>query len=278
MAHASDLSPGDVTMLKNRLIPVLFLRNGYLVRSEDFSIHQNLGNPVAQVERYNTWAVDELIYIDISQDGGHNTQRSDLGGLKGEMPQTIDDLISIVAAKCFMPLTFGGGIRTLEDVRRRLSMGADKVTINSQALREPDFITAVAKEFGSQAIVVSMDARCKADEGHEVFTAWGRVATGKTPREWAREVQERGAGEILINSIDRDGKAIGYDLELVRSVVAGTSIPVIACGGAGSYDHFAHAIQEGGASAAAAGNIFHFKELAYPLAKRQLKKAGVNFR
>jgi len=265
-------------MLKNRLIPVLFLRNGYLVRSEEFTIHQNLGNPVAQVERYNTWEVDELIYIDISQDGGHNTQRRDLGGLKGEIPQTIEDIISIVAAKCFMPLTFGGGIRTVENARRRLSLGADKVTINSQALREPDFITMVAKEFGSQAVVVSMDARRRVDGGHEIFTAWGREATGKNPGEWAREAQERGAGEILINSIDHDGKAIGYDMELVRSVVDATSIPVIACGGAGSYDHFADVIQNAGASAAAAGNIFHFKELAYPMAKRQLKKAGLNFR
>ncbi len=265
-------------MLKNRLIPVLFLRNGYLVRSENFRIHQNLGNPVAQVERYNTWEVDELIYIDISQDGGHNNQRSDLGGLKGEIPQTIEDIIGIIAAKCFMPLTFGGGIRTLEDARRRLSLGADKVTINSQALREPEFITAAAREFGSQAVAVSIDARLKPDGGHEIYTSWGREATGKTPSEWAREAQERGAGEILINSIDRDGAATGYDMDLIRSVVDATSIPVIACGGAGSYDHFADVIQDAGASAAAAGNIFHFKELAYPMAKRQLKKAGLNFR
>ena len=265
-------------MLKNRLIPVLFLRNGHLVRSENFSVHQNLGNPVSQVERYNTWSVDELIYIDITQHGFHNNHRSDLGGLKGETPQTIEDIISIVASKCFMPLTFGGGIRTLEDVRRRLSMGADKVTINSQALQEPNFITAAAKEFGSQAVVVSMDALCKDDGGHEIYTAWGRKPTGKTPAEWACEAQERGAGEILINSIDRDGKATGYDIQLIRSVVATTSIPVIACGGAGNYDHFAQAIQDAGASAAAAGNIFHFKELAYPLAKRKLKTAGLNLR
>ena len=265
-------------MLKNRLIPVLFLRNGYLVRSENFSIHQNLGNPVSQVERYNTWAVDELIYIDITEHGFHNNQRSDLGGLKGEIPQTIEDIISIVASQCFMPLTFGGGIRNLEDVRRRLSLGADKVTINSKALQEPDFITAAAREFGSQAIVVSMDAMSKVDGGHEIFTDWARKPTGKTPSEWAYEVQERGAGEILINSIDCDGKATGYDIELIRSVVFATSIPVIACGGAGNYDHFSQAIQNAGASAAAAGNIFHFKELAYPLAKRKLKMDGLNLR
>ena len=264
-------------MLKNRLIPVLFLRNGYLVRSEGFTLHQNLGNPVAQVERYNAWDVDELIYIDITCDGGHDNQRSDLGGIQGGAPQTIDEIIQVVAAKCFMPLTFGGGIRTLEDARRRFELGADKVTINSQALREPAFITALAREFGSQAVVVSIDAK-QGLEGFRVFDEWGGRDTGLTPQGWALEAQERGAGEILINSIDRDGKANGYDLELIRSVVQATRIPVIACGGVGNYDHFGQAIVEAGAAAAAAGNIFHFKELAYPMAKRHLKKVGLNFR
>jgi cyclase len=268
-----------LAVLKNRLIPVLFLRNGFLVRSESFSIHQNLGNPVAQVERYNSWDVDELIYIDISEHSEYSNQRSDLGDLRGFVPRTIDDIITIVAGKCFMPLTFGGGIRTTEDARRRFAQGADKITINSQALREPELITSLAKEFGSQAIVVSIDARAVPTQGHHmVYTAWGREATGRKAADWARETQERGAGEILINSIDRDGKATGYDLELVRSVVEVTSIPVIACGGAGNYGHFADAIRDGGAAAAAAGNIFHFKELAYPMAKRQLKKAGLNVR
>ena len=128
-------------MLKTRLIPILFLRNGYLVRSEGFTLHQNLGNPVAQVERYNSWNVDELIYIDITRHGDHSNQRCDLGGFQKGSPQTIDEIIQAVSAKCFMPLTFGGGIRTLQDARRRFELGADKVTINSQALREPEFIT-----------------------------------------------------------------------------------------------------------------------------------------
>lgn len=265
-------------MLKNRLIPVLFLRNGYLVRSEAFSIHQNLGNLVAQVGRYNTWDVDELIYIDISERSDYDAARTDLGDMHGITVRDIEDVIRIVSERCFMPLTFGGGIRTLEDARRRFAFGADKITINSQALRQPEFITAVAKEFGSQAVVVSIDARLLPEQGHLVFTSWGREPTGRKPADWAHEAQERGAGEVLINSIDRDGKATGYDLALVRSVVEATTIPVIACGGAGSYEHFAAAIREGGASAAAAGNIFNFKELAYPLAKRHLKKAGLNFR
>lgn len=265
-------------MLKHRLIPILFLRNGYLVRSEGFTLHQNLGNPVAQVERYNAWDVDELIYIDITRDGGHGNQRTDLGGIKGGAPVTIEDIIRVVSEKCFMPLTFGGGIRSLDDARRRFELGADKVTINSQALRDPEFITAVAAEFGSQAIVISIDARRMPDGTHEVFTDWGACATGLSPDTWAREVQKRGAGEILINSIDRDGKAIGYDLDLIRVVVAATDIPVIACGGVGDYGHFGKGINEAGASAVAAGNIFHFKELAYPMAKHHLKKAGFNFR
>lgn len=263
-------------MLKNRLIPVLFLRNGYLVRSEGFTLHQNIGNPVAQVQRYNAWDVDELIYIDITRDGSHDNQRSDLGGIQGA-PKTIGEIIQVVAAKCFMPLTFGGGIRTLEDARRRFELGADKVTINSQALSEPAFITALAREFGSQAVVVSIDAK-QALEGCRVFDEWGSHDTGLTPQGWAHEAQERGAGEILINSIDRDGKADGYDLELISTVVQATRIPVIACGGVGNYDHFGQVIVEAGAAAAAAGNIFHFKELAYPMAKRHLEKVGLNFR
>lgn len=264
-------------MLKNRLIPVLFLRNGFLVRSEGFTLHQNLGNPVAQVDRYNAWDVDELIYIDITRDGGHDNQRCDLGGNQWGRAQTINEIIKVVSAKCFMPLTFGGGIRTLDDARKRFELGADKVTINSQALREPAFISALAREFGSQAVVVSIDAK-RGSEGYCVYDEWGTSNTRLTPQEWAHEAQERGAGEILVNSIDRDGKASGYDLELISSVVQETQIPVIACGGVGKYDHFGQAILEAGASAAAAGNIFHFKELAYPMAKRHLKKAGLNFR
>ena len=265
-------------MLKIRLIPVLFFRNGFLVRSEGFTVHQNLGNPVAQVERYNTWDVDELIYIDISRDDSYDTQRADLGGLQGESTATIEDIIGVVAARCFMPLTFGGKIRSLEDMRRRFALGADKITVNSQALKEPGLISVAAREFGSQAIVVSIDARPARDGPHEVYADCGSSRTGKDPASWAREAQERGAGEILLNSIDRDGKATGYDLDLVRAVVSATSIPVIACGGAGKYDDFRKVICDGGASAAAAGNIFHFKELAYPMAKRELKKNGLNVR
>ncbi len=263
-------------MLKNRLIAVLYLKNGFLVRSEGFDLHQRLGNPVAQVTRYNAWDVDELIYIDISRQRDYDLNRDDLGGVKNA--RSIEEIIPIVAKKCFMPLTFGGWIRTLEDIRVRMSLGSDKVTINTQALADPEFITAAAEKFGSQAIVVSIDVLRHGDGSHEVFSGWGKEATGRSPEDWAREAEERGAGEIFLNSIDRDGSAGGYDLELIRKVTAVTNIPVIACGGVGRHVHFKEGLLEGGASAVAAGNIFNFKEMAYVLAKRYLRKEGLNVR
>lgn len=264
-------------MLKPRLIPILFLKDGFLVRSESFRIHQNLGNPVAQVERYNSWDIDELIYIDISEDDSYSAKRTDMGSMTTE-PADVYELVSIVASRCFMPLTFGGRIRSLEEIRMRLSLGADKITLNTIAVDDPDFVTAASHRFGSQAIVVSIDVTRHNNGLYEVFTGRGRRATGLTPEAWAQEVERRGAGEILLNSIDRDGKAEGYDIDLVRSVVQATGIPIIACGGAGNYSDFGKVIVEAGAAAAAAGNIFHFKELAYPMAKRQLKLGGLNFR
>ncbi|MBU1040852.1 MAG: imidazole glycerol phosphate synthase cyclase subunit [Proteobacteria bacterium] len=264
-------------MLKHRLIPVLFLKDGFLVRSESFTVHQNIGNPVAQVERYNSWNVDELIYIDISEVNVYSAKRCDMGNAQ-DLPANVSELVSIVARRCFMPLSFGGGIRTLEEIRARLSLGADKVTLNTLAVEDPEFITAAAHRFGSQAIIVSIDVKRHDDDSLEVYSDRGTRATGLSPDVWAQEAERRGAGEILLNSITRDGKAAGYDLDLVRRVVTATGIPVIACGGAGSYSDFAEAVTRGGASAAAAGNIFHFKELAYPLAKKHLKSAGLNFR
>jgi cyclase len=261
-------------MLKNRLIPVLFLKNGYLVRSEEFCYHQNLGNPVAQVERYNSWDVDELIYIDISNSKTYGNGRIDS---KIMTPNSIIETIEMVASRCFMPLTFGGGIRTLNDIRERLKFGADKVTINTVALENPVFITQAAEEFGSQAIIVSIDARHDGNE-HKVYSHRGSIEVNRNPWDWAREAEERGAGEIFVNSIDRDGTAKGYDLTLIRKTVRSTTIPVIACGGVGDTQHFVSGIIEGEASAVAAGNIFNFKEMSYILAKRELKKLKLNFR
>ena len=261
-------------MLKNRLIPVLFLKHGYLVRSEGFKIHQNLGNPFTQVERYNSWDVDELIYIDITPDDSYEGGRADLGI---KTPHTIFDIITEVSNKCFMPLTVGGRIRSLEDIRERLNHGADKITINTAAIENPNFITEASKVFGSQCIVISIDVFEHEDGKHEVFSHLGKKSTGRDPAEWAKEVEKLGAGEILVNSINRDGAAQGYDLILIKSIVDVVNIPVIVLGGVGRDMDFVKGL-EVGASAVAAGNFFHFKEMSYILAKKKIKSLNCNVR
>jgi imidazoleglycerol phosphate synthase cyclase subunit len=259
-------------MTRPRLIPVLLLKHGVIVRSQLFKVHQVIGNPMSTVERYSQWNVDELVILDISRgDEGYDLRRDDLH--QQYAGDTALDVLRAVSKVCFMPLTFGGRIRSLEDIAERLSAGADKVTLNTAALSDPSLIERAARRFGSQCIVVSIDAR-----GHEVFGDGGRAATGRSPADWAREAERLGAGEIFLNSIDRDGSALGYDLELVRSVTSAVSIPVVACGGVGRYEDFPKAIVAGGAAAAAAANIFHFFELSYPRAKQASLEAGLPMR
>jgi imidazole glycerol-phosphate synthase subunit HisF len=260
-------------VLKTRLIPCLLLMNGLLVRSEEFSLHQVIGNPVNQVERLNAWTVDELIYIDITREGSHDLRRDDH---KIKAKADLLDIIDEVSRTCFVPLTFGGGIRTVEDIRLRLAHGADKVTINTAAVERPDFVEEAAGVFGSQAIIVSIDARQR-DGGWEVMTRWGREATDLDVVEWAREAEARGAGEIFLNSVDRDGMAGGYDIPLIEAVSAATTIPVIACGGVGRFKHLVEGV-EAGASAVSAANIFHFTEHSTQRAKKALADAGVPVR
>tara|TARA_Y100000591_G_C21821285_1_gene693771 strand:+ start:202 stop:996 length:795 start_codon:yes stop_codon:yes gene_type:complete len=264
-------------MLKNRLIPILFLKDNFLVRSEKFDLHQRLGNPVAQVERYNDWNVDELIYLDISK-GKNSIVSNKLNSSLFDNIYECKNIIEYVSSKCFMPLTFGGGIRTLNDAEKCFFYGADKISINHQAIKSPNFIGELARNFGSQAIVVSVDIKINNKGKYEVFSGFGKISTGMDPIQWCLEIQERGAGEILLNSIDRDGCADGYDIPLIFNITSKLDIPVIACGGVGDYNHFKEGIEEGGASAVAAGNIFNFRELAYPLAKKYLKKNQLNFR
>lgn len=261
-------------MLKTRLIPCLLLKNGLLVRSEEFSIHQAIGNPVNQVERFNAWTVDELIYIDITREGVYDVRRDDH---KVKASDDILEIIETVARSCFMPLTFGGRIRTIDEIRARFIHGADKVTINTQAVTAPEFINEAAREFGSQAIIVSIDAEERGSDGWEVMTEGGRRATGLDVVEWAREAERRGAGEIFLNSIDRDGVGEGYDVRLVEAVSSATSIPVIACGGVGRFEHLAAGVRAG-ASAVSAANIFHFTEHSTQRAKETLYRAGVDIR
>jgi cyclase len=262
-------------VLKTRLIPCLLLKDGALVRSEGFSIHQAIGYPLHEVERLSGWAVDELIYLDIGTAGERVVARRD--HKVGELP-TILDVLDAVAARCFVPLTFGGGIRTLEDMAVRFRRGADKIAINTAAFDHPDLVTAAAEMYGRQAVVVSIDAAQQADGSHHVVVERGQRNTGVEVTEWASRAAQLGAGEILLNSIDRDGRGNGYDLDLVRAVVDTVQVPVIALGGVGTYEHFVEGVTVAGASAVAAANIFHFKELSDRNAKRAMRRAGLHVR
>lgn len=264
-------------MNRPRLIPCLLLKNGVIIRSQLFKMHQVIGNPMSTVERFSHWNVDELVILDISADGaGHDLRRDDIQ--QRYDGDSVLDVLREIAKVCFMPLTFGGGIRTLDDISARLMVGADKVTINTAAIDDPSFVSRAAERFGGQCIVVSIDARQDGKGGYEVMASGGSRPTGLDPAAWALQVENLGAGEIFLNSIDRDGSGLGYDLELVRAVTEAVSIPVVACGGVGQYEHFASGILEAGASAASAANIFHFFELSYPHAKQACIDAGIALR
>lgn len=261
-------------MKKKRLIPVLLLKNGFLVQSKSFSRYQNIGNPLTAVKRLSDWASDELIYLDITQDGSYDMRRDDLAHPNRE---NIVDIIRDVSSYCRMPITVGGRIRDLSDIRVRLANGADKVCLNTKALEDPNFIGQAAQEFGSQCIVVSMDI--KLSEGkYRVMSHGGKRATAYGPLEWAKVAEERGAGEILLNSIDRDGMKQGYDIELLGSVSAASRIPVIACGGVGEWAHFAEALDKTAVDAVAAANIFHYYDQSVYLAKKYLSDRHYNVR
>lgn len=268
-------------MLKTRLIPVLLLKNGVLVRSKKFSIHQTTGDPINQVERFTDWKADELIYLDISREGSHDYRdtmhvigsTSSKKDLDATTTEGFSDVLEIVSKKCRIPLTVGGGIKTIDDIRLRLKNGADKISINTAAVETPELITEGAEKFGNQCIVVSIDVK-----DNKVFTKFGKEDTGLDPVNWAREVEKKGAGEILLNSIDRDGLGTGYDIGLIQSVVDAVSIPVIALGGVGSFDHLVEGVINGHASAVAAANIFHFTELSVINAKKHMAENGVHVR
>ena len=261
-------------MLKKRLIPVLLLQNGLLVRSELFKKHQVIGNPIHEVERFNQWSVDELIYLDISKDNKYDLGRDDA---KVKNFNNLLDIIEAVSRTCFMPLACGGKIRTLHDMRQRFLRGADKITINSEAWRNPNIISEASKVFGSQAIVVSIDVKRNDDGKYLVYVDGGRTLTNKTPEEWAHQAEDLGAGEILLQSIDKDGTGDGYDIDLISKVVASTKIPVIALAGVGQFEDYEKGI-EAGASAVAAANLWHFKEFADKQGKQALSRAGIDVR
>lgn len=244
---------------KIRIIPTLLYKGTQLVKGKGFDSWRPVGSPMQAVKVYNMREVDELIFLDIRATGdGRSTDFA-----------LIDDL----ADECFMPLTVGGGIRSVNDVRTLLSVGADKIALNSALYELPDLVTQIAASFGSQCVVASIDAR-KIGNGYECFSHSGTVATGKDPVSTAKEAEARGAGEILITSIDRDGTMEGYDVELTRLVSEAVRIPVIAAGGAGNYQHMVDVLQGTKASALAAASIYHFTEQTPLEAKQYLKENG----
>ncbi len=251
-------------MLKVRVMPTLLYKDLGLVKGVAFDSWRRVGGLMQAIKVYNMREVDELVFLDITatRDG----RRPDF------------DLVDDFADECFMPLTVGGGVRTVEDVRRLLQVGADKVAINTAAIETPGLIPQVAERFGSQCMVISIDAKRHASLSYEVYTHSGTVAAGIDPLSLARKVESLGAGEILLTSIDRDGSMTGYDVELTRPVAEAVSIPVIASGGAGKYRHMAEVLREGKASAVAAASIFHFTEQTPLGAKQYLREQGFSVR
>lgn len=261
-------------MLKRRLVPVLYLRDGWMVRSELFRTHQVLGQVIHHVERLMEWEVDELIVLDIGQEERFEASRSDV-----RHPGAFDfrSLIAQIANQCRIPLTFGGRIRCLTDVSNRIENGADKVALNTVLQDDPALVSRSAHEYGSQAIVASIDYR-DVDGQALAFVAGGTRSTGLSPLDWGRRAVDLGAGEILLNAIDRDGAAGGFDVNRIAELAEAVDVPVIGCGGAGRDIHFVNAFESTKARGIAAGNIFHFTEHAYPRIKRLLRSRFLDFR
>ena len=252
-------------MLAKRIIPCLDVNAGRVVKGVNFINLRDAGDPVEIAKRYNDEGADEITFLDI-------TASSDQRGL-------ILEIIERVADQVFIPLTVGGGIRVVDDVRRLMNAGADKISINTSAVTDPHLVSAAANRFGSQAIVVAIDARKRTGgTGWEVFTHGGRTATGLDAVEWAAKVTALGAGEILLTSMDRDGTKSGFDLALTRAVADAVSVPVIASGGVGTLEHLAEGVLEGGADAVLAASIFHFGEFTVGEAKRHLAARGIEMR
>ena len=253
-------------MKKNRLIPILLLRNGWLVQSKEFSRFQNLGNPTTAVQRISEWGSDELIYLDISRDHIYDIKRDDQNYPNR---QSFMEIIEDVSKVTFMPITVGGKINSLSDIENRLKLGADKISINSKAIIEPAFINLSATEFGSQCIVVSIDVKLH-NQVYYVYDHKSSCITEFSVLDFSKRVESMGAGEILLNSVDRDGTGIGYDINLLNLVADNVNIPVIACGGVGDWHHFQEAFEKTNVDAVAAANIFHYRDQSVYLAKNYL--------
>ena len=263
-------------MKKKRVIPVLLHKEGWLVQSKNFSEYKKLGNAQKGVQRLSEWDSDELIYLDISRNESYTTNRSDTAAPEY---QDLSELLSEVSKVARMPITIGGGIKTLFDIEVRLRSGADKISINRGAIADPSLIALASREFGRQCIVVSIDYEELGDERY-LRGDNGKVSTEnpKKALDWLLRVEELGAGEILLNSISRDGMKSGYDIPFLAKVSDSLNIPVVACGGAGNWEHLAEVLTETNVDAVAAANIFHFQDQSVYLARSHLASKGLPVR
>jgi len=262
-------------MLKKRLIACLLLKDGQLVESIGFNQFLMIGNAVMAVRHFNAWAIDEIVFLDINREKKYDFWRNDVH--YDNTLGNFTEVIKYISKSCFVPLTAGGGIRSVDDMRNYIHAGADKIAINTVALENPEIITDGARIFGSQCIVVSIDAKKFPDGAHHVMKGFGQIDTGLTAVGWAKEIEKRGAGEIFLTSIDQDGSQKGYDAELIRTVASAVNIPVIASGGVGDWKHLVEGISAG-ASAVSVGNKFHFTEHSTMHAKKYLQQHGVDVR
>jgi imidazole glycerol-phosphate synthase subunit HisF len=251
-------------MLKMRVIPCLDVKDGRTVKGVNFVDLIDAGDPVEQAKLYDREGADELCFLDITA--------------SAENRDTLYDVVARTAEQCFMPLTVGGGVRSVEDIRHLLLAGADKASINTAAVARPDFVREAAEKFGSQCVVVAIDAKQVGPERWQVFTHGGRRATGIDAVDWAKRMASAGAGEILLTSMDRDGTKSGFDIALTRSIADAVTIPVIASGGVGTLDHLIEGIRDGHATAVLAASIFHFGTFRISEAKAHLAAAGIPVR
>ena len=251
-------------MFTKRIIPCLDVNNGRVVKGVNFVDLKDAGDPVEIAKAYDAAGADELVFLDITA--------------SCEERDTVVDMVRQVAANVFIPFTVGGGIRTVDDFKKLLREGADKISVNSAAIDRPELITEAAEKFGSQCVVVAIDAKRREDGGWNIYKHGGRLDTGIDAIEWAKKVERLGAGEILLTSMDCDGTKAGYDIELTRAIADAVSIPVIASGGAGTLEHFYDALTEGGADAALAASLFHYKELEIRQVKDYLAERVISVR